>query len=78
MKVDVSVIYFRDFPPITCNLCNKYFSHYTLHQLSNCFTVEVSWHTFGLPGEISDAEAKHSVSASPKPQGLLTFAVRAI
>ena len=24
----------------TCQLCNKYFSHFTLHQLSNCFTVE--------------------------------------
>ena len=29
--------------------------------------MEVSWRTSGLLGEISEAEAKHSVSAAPKP-----------
>ena len=32
----------------TCNLCNKHFSHFTLHQLSNCFTVEAWDSTVGI------------------------------
>ena len=58
MKVDVSVIYFCGFLPITCNLCNNYFSHFTLHQLSNCLTVEASRLTSGLPGAFYEVRLK--------------------
>ena len=39
---------FAAFSITTPNLCNKYFSHFTLHQLSNCFTVEAWDSTVGI------------------------------